>query len=118
MNITSTLTLGGVQVLTLDLHLYQEEDSCVRWISVFTNVADQLYYPCEHIAWAADAELIKVKSDKWWLFSTVLWGSSLLLGILRWDRLYSDVNLYQETDHSKIHVINHYTVEHFLHLVT
>lgn len=60
-----------------------EEDAAVRWISVLTNMADQLYYPCEHIAWAADAELIKVKSDKWWLFSTVLWGTSLLLGILR-----------------------------------
>ncbi|XP_022625387.1 peroxisomal membrane protein 11C [Seriola dumerili] len=60
-----------------------EEDRGVRWISVLTNVADQLYYPCEHIAWAADAELIKVKSDKWWLLSTVLWGTSLLLGILR-----------------------------------
>ncbi|XP_040895902.1 peroxisomal membrane protein 11C [Toxotes jaculatrix] len=61
----------------------REDDAGVRWISVLTNVADQLYYPCEHIAWAADAELIKVKSDKWWLFSTVLWGTSLLLGILR-----------------------------------
>ncbi|XP_028300997.1 peroxisomal membrane protein 11C [Gouania willdenowi] len=61
----------------------QEEDAGVRWISVLNNVADQLYYPCEHIAWAADAELITVKSDRWWLFSTVLWGSSLLLGILR-----------------------------------
>ncbi|KAM4574098.1 peroxisomal membrane protein 11C [Fundulus diaphanus] len=60
-----------------------EEDAGVRWISVLTNVADQLYYPCEHIAWAADAELIKVKSDKWWLLSTVLWGTSLFLGILR-----------------------------------
>lgn len=63
--------------------LLKEDDTGVRWISVLTNVADQLYYPCEHIAWAADAELIKVKSDKWWLFSTVLWGTSLLLGILR-----------------------------------
>uniref|UniRef100_A0A672JQE2 Peroxisomal biogenesis factor 11 gamma n=1 Tax=Salarias fasciatus TaxID=181472 RepID=A0A672JQE2_SALFA len=60
-----------------------EEDAGVRWISVLSNVADQLYYPCEHIAWAADAELIRVKSDKWWLFSTVLWGTSLMLGILR-----------------------------------
>uniref|UniRef100_A0A1A8LT44 Peroxisomal biogenesis factor 11 gamma n=1 Tax=Nothobranchius pienaari TaxID=704102 RepID=A0A1A8LT44_9TELE len=60
-----------------------EEDAGVRWISVLTNVADQLYYPCEHVAWAADAELIKVRSDKWWLFSTVLWGTSLILGILR-----------------------------------
>uniref|UniRef100_A0A3B5KDR0 Peroxisomal biogenesis factor 11 gamma n=1 Tax=Takifugu rubripes TaxID=31033 RepID=A0A3B5KDR0_TAKRU len=61
----------------------REDDPAVRWISVLSNVADQLYYPCEHIAWAADAELIKIKSDKWWLFSTVLWGASLLLGILR-----------------------------------
>ncbi|XP_076582353.1 peroxisomal membrane protein 11C [Chaetodon auriga] len=60
-----------------------EEDAGVRWISVLTNIADQLYYPCEHIAWAADAELIKVKSDKWWLLCTALWGTSLLLGILR-----------------------------------
>ncbi|XP_068446064.1 peroxisomal membrane protein 11C [Clinocottus analis] len=60
-----------------------EEDAGVRLVSLLTNVADQLYYPCEHIAWAADAELIKVKSDKWWLLSTVLWGTSLLLGILR-----------------------------------
>ncbi|XP_041646725.1 peroxisomal membrane protein 11C [Cheilinus undulatus] len=60
-----------------------EEDPGVRWISVLNNLADQLYYPCEHIAWAADAELIKVKSDKWWLLCTVLWGTSLLLGILR-----------------------------------
>uniref|UniRef100_UPI003AACB6D2 peroxisomal membrane protein 11C n=1 Tax=Centroberyx gerrardi TaxID=166262 RepID=UPI003AACB6D2 len=60
-----------------------EEDSGLRCISVLTNMADQLYYPCEHVAWAADAQLIRVKSDKWWLVSTVLWGASLLLGILR-----------------------------------
>ncbi|XP_077391305.1 peroxisomal membrane protein 11C isoform X2 [Festucalex cinctus] len=61
----------------------KEKDGMVRWISVLTNVADQLYYPCEHVAWAADAQLVRVKSDRWWLISTVLWGTSLLLGILR-----------------------------------
>ncbi|MCJ8737837.1 hypothetical protein PDJAM_G00028670 [Pangasius djambal] len=60
-----------------------EEDKVLRCMSVLINAADQLYYPCEHIAWAADAELIKVKSDKWWTLSTVLWGASLLLGTLR-----------------------------------
>lgn len=60
-----------------------EEDSGLRWMSVLNNVADQLYYPCEHVAWAADAELIRVKADRWWLLSTVLWGVSLVLGILR-----------------------------------
>lgn len=63
--------------------LLKEHDAAVRWISVLNNVADQLYYPCEHIAWAADVELIKIKSDKWWLLSTALWAASLLLGILR-----------------------------------
>ncbi|XP_057697611.1 peroxisomal membrane protein 11C [Corythoichthys intestinalis] len=61
----------------------QEKDGIVRWISVLTNVADQLYYPCEHVAWAADAHLVRVKSERWWLYGTVLWGTSLLLGILR-----------------------------------
>ncbi|XP_043107344.1 peroxisomal membrane protein 11C isoform X2 [Puntigrus tetrazona] len=60
-----------------------EEDALVRWMSIVNNVADQLYYPCEHIAWAADAELIKTKSDKWWVLSTGLWGISLILNILR-----------------------------------
>ncbi|XP_061682224.1 peroxisomal membrane protein 11C isoform X2 [Syngnathoides biaculeatus] len=61
----------------------KERDGILRCISVLANVADQLYYPCEHVAWAADAHLVRVKSDRWWLFSTVLWGTSLLLGILR-----------------------------------
>ncbi|MBN3303000.1 PX11C protein, partial [Amia calva] len=60
-----------------------EEDPGLRWMSVLNNLADQLYYPCEHIAWAADAKIIRAKSDKWWTLSTALWGISLLLGILR-----------------------------------
>ncbi|XP_071019530.1 peroxisomal membrane protein 11C [Oncorhynchus clarkii lewisi] len=60
-----------------------EEDSALRWMSVLNNVADQLYYPCEHIAWAADAKIISAKSDKWWLLSGILWGVSLLLGVFR-----------------------------------
>uniref|UniRef100_A0A673LCY5 Peroxisomal biogenesis factor 11 gamma n=1 Tax=Sinocyclocheilus rhinocerous TaxID=307959 RepID=A0A673LCY5_9TELE len=35
-----------------------------------------------HIAWAADAELIKTKSYRWWVLSTGLWGLSLILNIL------------------------------------
>ncbi|KAL4658814.1 Peroxisomal membrane protein 11C-like [Arapaima gigas] len=60
-----------------------EEDPGLRWMGVMNNIADQLYYPLEHIAWAADAHLIRAKSDKWWTLSTVAWGTSLLLGILR-----------------------------------
>ncbi|KAJ1085528.1 hypothetical protein NDU88_005658 [Pleurodeles waltl] len=60
-----------------------ERDPVVRWLSVLSNVADQLYYPFEHVAWAADANVIHAKSDKWWTFSTGLWGLSLFLGIVR-----------------------------------
>ncbi|XP_019523196.1 PREDICTED: peroxisomal membrane protein 11C isoform X2 [Hipposideros armiger] len=61
----------------------QEEDVFVRCVSVLSNLADQLYYPCEHIAWAADAKVLHVDSAWWWSLSTALWGLSLLLGIAR-----------------------------------
>ncbi|KAF1430522.1 Peroxisomal membrane protein 11C, partial [Spheniscus humboldti] len=61
----------------------KDEDVLVRGLSVLCNLANQLYYPCEHVAWAADAGIIRVGSRKWWTLSTALWASSLLLGILR-----------------------------------
>ncbi|CAK6445157.1 unnamed protein product [Pipistrellus nathusii] len=61
----------------------EEEDTLVRCVSVLGNLADQLYYPCEHIAWAADARILHVDSARWWALSTALWGLSLLLGIAR-----------------------------------
>ena len=61
----------------------QEEDVFVRCVSVLGNLADQLYYPCEHVAWAADAKILHVDSARWWTLSTTFWGLSLLLGIAR-----------------------------------
>ncbi|NXT26835.1 PX11C protein, partial [Syrrhaptes paradoxus] len=61
----------------------KDEDGLVRGLSVLCNLADQLYYPCEHVAWAADAGVIRAGSQKWWMLSTGLWACSLLLGILR-----------------------------------
>ncbi|NWI99982.1 PX11C protein, partial [Crypturellus undulatus] len=61
----------------------KEEDAAVRALSVLANVADQLYYPCEHVAWAADAGLLRGGSHAWWALSTALWALSLLLGLLR-----------------------------------
>ncbi|XP_019393911.1 PREDICTED: peroxisomal membrane protein 11C [Crocodylus porosus] len=66
-----------------------EEDAVVRWLSVLGNAADQLYYPCEHVAWAADAGVLRARSERWWALSTALWGLSLLLGILRSLRILS-----------------------------
>ncbi|NWI26663.1 PX11C protein, partial [Sula dactylatra] len=61
----------------------EDEDGLVRGLSVLCNLANQLYYPCEHIAWAADAGVVRLGSQKWWTLSTALWAFSLLLGILR-----------------------------------
>ncbi|XP_006877548.1 PREDICTED: peroxisomal membrane protein 11C [Chrysochloris asiatica] len=61
----------------------EEEDIFVRWVSVLGNLADQLYYPCEHVAWAADAKILHVDAARWWALSTAFWGLSLLLGIAR-----------------------------------
>ncbi|OWK50658.1 Peroxisomal membrane protein 11C [Lonchura striata] len=59
------------------------EDALVRGLSVLCNVANQLYYPCEHLAWAADVGIVRAGSRRWWARSTALWGCALLLGILR-----------------------------------
>ncbi|NWV49716.1 PX11C protein, partial [Daphoenositta chrysoptera] len=59
------------------------EDALVRGLSVLCNVANQLYYPCEHLAWAADVGIVRAGSQRWWRRSTALWGCALLLGILR-----------------------------------
>ncbi|XP_061870983.1 peroxisomal membrane protein 11C [Colius striatus] len=61
----------------------EDEDGLVRGLSVLCNLADQLYYPCEHIAWAADAGIVRAGSQKWWTVSTALWACSELLGVLR-----------------------------------
>lgn len=61
----------------------QEEDLFVRCVSVLGNAADQLYYPCEHLAWASDAGILRLDSARWWTLSTAFWGLSLLLGITR-----------------------------------
>ncbi|XP_078054786.1 peroxisomal membrane protein 11C [Mustelus asterias] len=60
-----------------------EEDAIVRLLSITGNLADQLYYPCEHVAWAADYRILSINSDKWWTLSNSLWSLSLALGALR-----------------------------------
>uniref|UniRef100_V9LBD7 Peroxisomal membrane protein 11C-like protein n=1 Tax=Callorhinchus milii TaxID=7868 RepID=V9LBD7_CALMI len=61
----------------------QEKDSIVRWSSVIINAADQLYYPCEHLAWAADTSIISIQAEGWWTATTLLWGLALATGVVR-----------------------------------
>ncbi|KAJ7308407.1 hypothetical protein JRQ81_008951 [Phrynocephalus forsythii] len=76
----------------------KEEDVAVRWLSVAGNVADQLYYPCEHVAWAADAGILAADSGRWWALSTALWAASLLLGTIRSLRILSRLRRSQRRE--------------------
>uniref|UniRef100_T1ISQ4 Peroxisomal membrane protein 11C n=1 Tax=Strigamia maritima TaxID=126957 RepID=T1ISQ4_STRMM len=61
----------------------EEPDLVLKWIGVINNIVDQIYYPVEHVAWAADKKLINIHSKSWWNACTILWGISLYLGIIR-----------------------------------
>ncbi|XP_061214657.1 peroxisomal membrane protein 11C [Neopsephotus bourkii] len=74
----------------------KDEDGLVRALSVLCNVANQLYYPCEHVAWAADAGIIRARAQKWWTLSMGLWALSLLLGILRSLRILCQLRKLQQ----------------------
>uniref|UniRef100_A0A8I6A7E4 Peroxisomal biogenesis factor 11 gamma n=1 Tax=Rattus norvegicus TaxID=10116 RepID=A0A8I6A7E4_RAT len=78
-----------------------EEDVFIRWLSVLSNMADQLYYPCEHVAWAADAKVLQVDSARWWTLSTAFWSLSLLLGAVKslWTMLKLRQKLRSPTGH-------------------
>ena len=47
------------------------------------NLCDQLFFPLEHIAWAADKKLLNIASAPWWVMSIAAWALSLTLSILR-----------------------------------
>lgn len=47
------------------------------------SAANQLYYPAEHVAWAADQGLLPVQSSRFWLLSNILWATSLVIGLLQ-----------------------------------
>ncbi|XP_077187645.1 peroxisomal membrane protein 11C isoform X2 [Paroedura picta] len=78
----------------------QEDDVPVRWLSVLNNLADQLYYPCEHVAWAADTRIIRANSQQWWALSMALWGTSLILGIARSLRILAQLRRKLQTQPS------------------
>lgn len=50
---------------------------------VIGAVSGQLYYPIEHIAWAADLSLIPIPSFPFWTAAITLWGVSLLITALQ-----------------------------------
>ncbi len=73
-------------LLTIQLYLassFQESDPIVRNCTVLSNLASQLFFPVEHIAWLAEHGIISTKSDPWWSRGIKLWAASLALSIIR-----------------------------------
>ncbi|CAK8696055.1 peroxisomal membrane protein 11C-like [Clavelina lepadiformis] len=61
----------------------KETDLIQRTLSVASNVVNQAFFPIEHIAWAAEKELISTTAAPWWLASLLAWIVSLTINITK-----------------------------------
>ncbi|XP_071788313.1 peroxisomal membrane protein 11C-like [Asterias amurensis] len=61
----------------------QEKSLWLRALGLLNNLCDQVFFPLEHIAWAADNKLINTSSSRWWTISLIAWALSLMFSILR-----------------------------------
>ena len=50
----------------------------IRLTDLLSTLSGLLYYPTEHIAWAADLKILPIKSNLLWNFSIILWMISLI----------------------------------------
>lgn len=60
-----------------------EEDSTLQILGVLKNVADQVFYPVEHVSWLCNKQIISLNGSRWETAGTVLWLVSLYCGIAR-----------------------------------
>ena len=67
-----------------DCFVMKEKDIVDRVLSLLSNIVNQLFFPIEHIAWAADKGLLSVTAAPWWLASLLTWITSLLINIFRY----------------------------------
>ena len=71
--------------------------SWASWsLELLGSLSGQLYYPVEHIAWAADLKLISISSYQFWTMAVVLWGTSLLVNCIQ-----NILFLIQTADHQR-----------------
>lgn len=54
----------------------------IRVLTIIDNLASHFYYLFEHVAWLADAKMLKIKSDGFWLASLIAWLISLLSSLV------------------------------------
>uniref|UniRef100_A0A0V0GAZ2 Putative peroxisomal bioproteinsis protein peroxin n=1 Tax=Triatoma dimidiata TaxID=72491 RepID=A0A0V0GAZ2_TRIDM len=75
----------------------KEPDNIVQMCNVAVNTLDQLYYPLEHIAWAADCKLLPLKSDSWWTATSICWALSMYLMMIKSLRYYKVIKSMRGT---------------------
>ncbi|KAG8183810.1 hypothetical protein JTE90_027735 [Oedothorax gibbosus] len=61
----------------------KDEHAVARVLGVLKNLLDQVYFPVEHMAWAADQKIVKAQSSYFYTFGTILWGLSSYIGIVK-----------------------------------
>ncbi|XP_052813709.1 peroxisomal membrane protein 11C-like [Mya arenaria] len=61
----------------------KEKNTWLRCLQLLGNLANQVYYPLEHIAWLADRKILERNSGPWGLACLVAWAVSLLTEIFK-----------------------------------
>lgn len=49
---------------------------------IVNSLCGQLYYPLEHVAWAADNSLLPINSSPVWTMAVILWALPLMLSLI------------------------------------
>ncbi|OQR73447.1 peroxisomal membrane protein 11C-like [Tropilaelaps mercedesae] len=61
-----------------------EEDQLLRFVSIVKNVADQLFFPVEHLAWLGDKRVLRFRdTNRLWTATRFLWAFSLYCGCIK-----------------------------------
>ena len=61
--------------------------------ALVSALCNQLYYPVEHVAWAADNHLLPVNSGPLWTTTVILWALPLLITLIRTLKGLAEVRL-------------------------
>lgn len=75
---------GGGCPTPLPSYLLPQEAAVLERLSELVNsLCTQLYYPMEHVAWAADEGLLTLDSTPIWTGAIILWALPLLITLIQ-----------------------------------
>lgn len=78
------MLLAGSIVWSCVLNICVQGALILETLAELVNIlCTQLYYPVEHVAWAADNQLLPVNSAPLWTMTVVLWALPLLITLIR-----------------------------------